>query len=199
MNIAYNGNRIIEVNLTSESPAPIDIGTTLKFTYSVHWAETDRPFETRFHRYLEFDFFEHQIHWFSVFNSFMMVVFLCGLVVLILLRTLRNDFAKYAREELDVEGMPHMGEDAGWKQVHGDVFRAPDRLVFFTALYGTGWQLLVLVLAVILYAMAGPLHGHMYEDRGEMVSTIIVCYAFSSAVAGYTSGGFYKYCDNFLA
>lgn len=32
----------------------------------------------------------------------------------------------------------------------------------------------------------------MYEDRGEMVSTFIVCFALSSAVAGYTSGSFYR-------
>ena len=192
LNIAFNQNRIIEVNLTSENPVPIEVKSKIKFTYSVHWTPTQKPFEKRFERYLEYDFFEHQIHWFSVFNSFMMVVFLCGLVVLILLRTLRNDFARYAKDDLDVEGMHVMGEDSGWKQVHGDVFRAPEQLILFTAMYGTGWQLLALVLGVIVYAMAGPLHGHVYEDRGEMVSTVIVCYAFSSAVAGYTSGAFYK-------
>jgi transmembrane 9 superfamily protein 3 len=166
LNIAYNLNRIIEVNLTSENPLPIEVGKTLKFTYSVHWVSTSKPFETRFQRYLEYDFFEHQIHWFSVFNSFMMVVFLCGLVVLILLRTLRNDFAKYAKDDLDVEGMHVMGEDLGWKQVHGDVFRAPDSLVVFTALYGTGWQLLILVLGVIIYAMAGTaytLYSYVFD------------------------------------
>jgi transmembrane 9 superfamily protein 3 len=109
---------------------------------------------------------------------------------------LRNDFARYAKkgdEELDLEGMEALGEDSGWKQVHGDVFRAPHYLTLFAACYGTGWQLLVLVLAVVLYAMAGPiLHGNMYEDRGEMVSTFIVCFALSSAVGGYTSGSYYK-------
>ena len=57
--------------------------------------------------------------------------------------------------------------------------------MLFSALIGTGWQLTVLVMGVILYAVAGPiLHGNMYEDRGEMVSTFIVCFALSSAVAG---------------
>ena len=42
-------------------------------------------------------------------------------------------------------------------------------------------------------AYSGPMHGYMYEDRGEMVSTFIICYALSSAVAGYSSGSFYKY------
>lgn len=35
-----------------------------------------------------------QIHWFSIFNSFMMVMFLTGLVAIILMRTLRRDFAR---------------------------------------------------------------------------------------------------------
>jgi transmembrane 9 superfamily protein 3 len=32
----------------------------------------------------------------------------------------------------------------------------------------------------------------MYEDRGEMISTFIVCFALSSTVAGYTSGSYYR-------
>jgi transmembrane 9 superfamily member 3 len=94
LSIGYKGNRILEVNLTSENPVPIEVGRKLEFTYSVHWLQSDKPFERRFDRYLEYDFFEHKIHWFSVFNSFMMVIFLCGLVALILMRTLRNDFAR---------------------------------------------------------------------------------------------------------
>ena len=43
-----------------------------------------------------------QIHWFSIFNSFMMVIFLVALVVLILFRTLNRDFARY--EQLETSG-----------------------------------------------------------------------------------------------
>lgn len=50
-------------------------------------------------------FFHVQIHWFSIFNSFMMVIFLTGLVSMILMRTLRNDYAKYAREDDDLESL----------------------------------------------------------------------------------------------
>jgi transmembrane 9 superfamily protein 3 len=49
--------------------------------------------------------FLSQIHWFSIFNSFMMVIFLTGLVSMILMRTLRNDYAKYAREDDDLESL----------------------------------------------------------------------------------------------
>jgi len=192
--ISYNGDQIIEVNLTSENPEPITAGKAYQFTYTVKWTKTDKTFDGRFDRYLEYDFFEHKVHWFSIFNSFMMVIFLCGLVAVILLRTLRNDFARYAKEdELDIEGIHGLKDDSGWKNIYGDVFRAPDYLILFSAMIGTGWQLLLLILAVILYAMAGPiLHGNMYEDRGEMVSTVIVCFALSSALAGYSSGSFYR-------
>lgn len=73
--------------------------------HSVKWEPTDVKFSRRFERYLDYNFFEHQIHWFSIFNSFMMVIFLTGLVSLILMRTLRNDYAKYRREEDDVEAL----------------------------------------------------------------------------------------------
>jgi transmembrane 9 superfamily protein 3 len=177
---------------------PITSGKKLRFTYSVKWHVTDKEFATRFNRYLEFDFFEHQIHWFSIFNSFMMVVFLCGLVALILLRTLRNDFARYAKgdgekEDAELGGALGLGEDSGWKQVHGDVFRAPEHLVTFSAMVGTGWQLIILVLGVILYCIAGRVHGYVYEERGELISSFIVFFALSSAVAGYASGSYYKY------
>jgi len=190
--VAYNGERIIEVNLTSENLQPIKPGTQLDFSYSVKWVLTEKPFEKRFERYLDYNFFEHQIHWFSIFNSFMMVVFLCGLVSLILLRTLRNDYARYTRDDDDVEGLDRVGEDSGWKQVHGDVFRAPKGLCAFAALVGTGAQLIVIVVAAVAFAILGELHGEVYEERGEMVTTFIVCYALSSTVAGYASGSYYK-------
>ena len=63
---------------------------------------TDISFGRRFDRYLDDDFFEHQIHWFSIFNSFMMVIFLMGIVSLILMRTLRKDYAKYVKEAGDL-------------------------------------------------------------------------------------------------
>ena len=45
-----------------------------------------------------------QIHWFSIFNSSMILIFLTGLVAMILMRTLRADYARYtARDEDDLE------------------------------------------------------------------------------------------------
>jgi transmembrane 9 superfamily protein 3 len=170
--ISHNGaGRIIQVNMTSSEPVVPVPSKPLAFSYDVRWkvaGPAEGTFETRFSRYLDYSFFEHQIHWFSIFNSFMMVVFLCGLVSLILIRTLRNDYARYTHDEDDLDvgpdgaltgdlhGSGGMEADSGWKQVHSDVFRKPRHLVLFAALLGAGWQLAALVVLVILLAISEP-------------------------------------------
>lgn len=141
--IRYNGNQIIHVNLTQESPKLIDAGKAFDMTYSVKWEPTNIMFAHRFDVYLDYPFFEHQIHWFSIFNSFMMVIFLSGLVSMILMRTLRTDYAKYARDDDDLETLERdVNEESGWKLVHGDVFRPPRSLALLSALVGIDEELL---------------------------------------------------------
>nr|DAD24290.1 TPA_asm: hypothetical protein HUJ06_025754 [Nelumbo nucifera] len=187
--VKYNRDQIIHVNLTQETPKPLEVGKKLDMTYSVKWIPTNVTFARRFDIYLDYPFFEHQIHWFSIFNSFMMVIFLTGLVSMILMRTLRNDYAKYAREDDDLETLERdVSEESGWKLVHGDVFRPPRNLVLLSAVVGTGAQLTMLVLLVILLAIIGML----YVGRGAIVTTFIVCYALTSFISGYVSGGLYS-------
>jgi transmembrane 9 superfamily protein 3 len=190
--IGYNGANIIEVNMTSEGAVPIEAGHTYDLTYSVHWVEMpERSFASRFDRYLDNNFFEHQIHWFSLFNSFMMVIFLCGLVTLILMRTLRADYVRYMRED-DEEGGGMdgggLGEETGWKQVYSDVFRKPADVAFFSALVGMGTQLALLALVVIGAAFAGSL----YVDRGAITTAGIVGFALTSFISGFFSGSYYR-------
>ncbi|KAG6477160.1 hypothetical protein ZIOFF_066412 [Zingiber officinale] len=187
--IQHNKDQIIHVNLTQENPKLLEPGKKFDMTYAVKWEPTNVTFARRFEVYLDYPFFEHQIHWFSIFNSFMMVIFLTGLVSMILLRTLRNDYAKYAREDDDLESLERdVSEESGWKLVHGDVFRPPRNLVFMSALVGIGAQLATLVLLVILLAIIGTL----YIGRGTIITTFIVCYALTSFVSGYVSGGLYS-------
>lgn len=51
-----------------------------------------------------------------------------------------------------------LGDEYGWKQVHGDVFRTPFNGLFFSALIGTGYQLISVVFCVIIFAIVGELY-----------------------------------------
>lgn len=212
LTLRYNGDRIVEATLVSERPQQIEAGRSFTLSYSVRWEETDLPFERRMDRYLESSFFEHRVRWFSLFNAFLLVAFLCGLVALILMRTLRADFARYLREEdglsLSSSGDAEMGgeageegeaggvviaasaaaDDSGWKQCHGDIFRRPPSVRLYSALLGTGVQLLLLAFIVVLSAFAGSL----YLDRGAVMRAALVAYALTSAVSGFISGRFYR-------
>jgi transmembrane 9 superfamily protein 3 len=202
--IYYNKDQVVKVDLTSDpkSLKLVKEGVQLEFALHVQFESTTEEFHSRFDRYLDQEFFKHPIHWFSVFNSFMMVLFLMGLVALILLRTLKKDYARYGLihdledgevDEDDKEALLHdKVEDAGWKQVHGDAFRAPTLLPLFAAVVGNGSQLVVLAFGVILFAVLGPIHGEVHEERGEMMQAILICYVFSTIVSGFMSGKYFK-------
>ena len=57
---------------------------------------------------------DDQIHWFSILNSLMIVLFLAGLVAMIIMRTLHNDFRRYEQMEASEE---EAQEETGWKLV----------------------------------------------------------------------------------
>lgn len=185
--ITYNENRVIEVNLTSENPIAIAPNSKITFTYSVSWHLTNTLFEDRFDKYLDDSFFEHQIHWFSIFNSFMMVIFLTGLVSMILMRTLRRDYAHLSREVDELDDLD-VSDELGWKQIHGDVFRPPSKLMLFSAMLGTGHQLILLVFSVLFLSIIGT----YYRSRGAIVTAFVICYTITSFVGGYGGGGFYQ-------
>lgn len=186
--ISYNGDRVIAVNLTSENPQLVEKGAQLSFSYSVTWVPTTVRFENRFDKYLDTSFFEHQIHIFSIFNSFMMVLFLTGLVSMILMRALKKDFARFSKEDDDSGDLDRdVGDESGWKQLHGDVFRPPPRLTLLSSLIGTGFHLTILIFCVIMFSILGAL----YRRRGTITTVFIVSYALTSFFGGYASGAYF--------
>ena len=46
-------------------------------------------------------------------------------------------------------------EEAGWKLVHGDVFRRPSHVIYLSGIYGTGIQFLFAILFSFVFALQG--------------------------------------------
>ncbi|XP_033117679.1 transmembrane 9 superfamily member 3-like isoform X1 [Anneissia japonica] len=186
--IGYNNDQIVDVNLTSEVKVKLEANVEIPFTYQVQWKKSNVLYNKRFDKYLDPNFFQHRIHWFSIFNSFMMVIFLVGLVSMILMRTLRKDYARYSKDD-DLDDMERdLGDEYGWKQVHGDVFRPASYPMFFSALIGSGYHISAVVFTVIMFAIT----GHLYEERGSLLGTSIFVYAATSPVNGYFGGSLYS-------
>ncbi|KAI0988117.1 hypothetical protein GJ496_007598 [Pomphorhynchus laevis] len=185
--ISYNNDRIIEINVTATDAKLLDHHTQLSFTYEVHWIQTNISFAQRFDRYKDIDFFQHQIHWFSIFNSFMMVIFMVCFVYLIMSRLLKHDIAAYNNEEfLDIE--KDTIDDYGWKQISGDVFRIPAYPMFFSVLIGSGFHVAITAFLCILVTIIGEL----YTERASFLSAVIFIYSSITPVNGYFGGSKYS-------
>ncbi|KAF9310667.1 hypothetical protein BG003_008305 [Podila horticola] len=186
----YNGDQIISAKVKPGNPVQIALTDTqlrVEFTYSVDWKATEKEFKSRFERYLDSDFFENKVHWFSIFNALMMVLFLTGFVSAMWIRYLRRDFARYDKET-GLNDFDHdLGDDYGWKQIHGDVFRPPANPMTFAAFVGTGHQLAWTSFFVILYTI----FGQEWTERASILTATIFIYAFMSMISGYSSASQY--------
>jgi transmembrane 9 superfamily protein 2/4 len=131
-----------------------------------------------------------QIHWFSILNSLVIVLFLTGMVAMILLRTLHRDISKY-NENFAVAEMTaeEAAEESGWKLVHGDVFRPPAFANIFAVVLGSGMQIIAMSVITMVFAAFGFLSP---EHRGALLQAFVFIFTCMGGVAGYTSARFHK-------
>jgi transmembrane 9 superfamily protein 2/4 len=128
---------------------------------------------------------DDQIHWFSIVNSLMIVLFLSGMVAMIMLRTLYRDISKYNQLETQEEAQ----EETGWKLVHGDVFRPPAHSDWLCVYVGTGVQFFGMMLVTMVFAVLGFLSP---SNRGGLMTAMLLLWVFMGLLAGYSSSRLYK-------
>mmetsp|Transcript_22061 Transcript_22061/g.50405 ORF Transcript_22061/g.50405 Transcript_22061/m.50405 type:complete len:617 (-) Transcript_22061:50-1900(-) len=184
-----NGDQIIEVDMEPSNLMPIFAGLELNLTYSVSWFQTNKEFKDRNQRYLDPKFFEHKVHWFSVVNSFMLGLFLCAVVAIILMKTLKRDFMRYSVTEAEeLESLDAGGDESGWKQVSGDVFRRPDHLAWLSVLHASGCHIFCTVFCTLMFSVMNS----YYAQRGATAGSMVISYLFTVIVGGYEGGRVFR-------
>ncbi|KAJ7084421.1 hypothetical protein B0H15DRAFT_396482 [Mycena belliarum] len=170
----------------TENPAPLllteDQTHTIRYTYRVTWNESDTPWATRWDNYLKI--FDPRIHWFSLVNSLVIVVFLCVMVSMILLRSVSRDISRYNAIDLSED----VQEDWGWKLVHGEVFRTPRNPMVLSVMVGNGAQLCAMVGVTLVFALLGFLSP---SNRGSLATVMMICWTFFGGIGGYISSRIY--------
>ncbi|DBA03293.1 TPA: hypothetical protein N0F65_011652 [Lagenidium giganteum] len=160
--------------------------TTVLYTYDVQYTKSDIPWEERWDRIISSKSSNDQIHWFSIINSLMIVLFLTGMIAMIMLRTLHRDIARYNEVQTTEEAQ----EESGWKLVHGDVFRQPQTSpLIFSVFVGTGVQVCCMSATTMLIALLGLLSP---ANRGSLLTTLLLLFVFMGSFAGYYSSRTYK-------
>ncbi|KAI9342886.1 hypothetical protein BDR26DRAFT_819379 [Obelidium mucronatum] len=160
--------------------------TKFQYAYSVTWEKSQTPWSTRWNKYLTLTASsEPRIHWFSLINSVVIVLFLSGMVGMILVRALYKDIARYNQ----IDSLEDPQEDFGWKLVHGDVFRTPVHSIFLSVMVGSGAQMFVMSGMTLLFALMGFLSP---SSRGSLSTIMIIFYVLFGSIAGYFSARLYK-------
>lgn len=216
-------NRIVSANLSAEVPVKIAVDQAYEFSFKVSFQKRgDIDFENRFLRFREAGFFEHSIHWFSIVNSFMMVLALAAFVIIILSRTLKSDYARFQKEDLErgkigglglgggggslvAGGLSSIGggassladesawpDESGWKLLAGDVHRVPLFPEMLCALVGQGWQLTIATLFIIALAFVT---SSLHTSKGAIVTYYVFVFSLTSLLGGYVGGSLFQtYC-----
>eukprot|EP01065_Artemidia_motanka_P016560 TRINITY_DN20203_c1_g2_i1.p1 TRINITY_DN20203_c1_g2~~TRINITY_DN20203_c1_g2_i1.p1 ORF type:complete len:644 (+),score=215.92 TRINITY_DN20203_c1_g2_i1:52-1983(+) len=151
------------------SPPPKGQTKSVVWSYSVKWVRKNVVWASRWDAYLNSSASskKSRVHWMNIINSLLVVVCLCGVVAMIVMRTLHLDFNRYNNPENQDE----MQEEVGWKLVHADVFRAPRRLQTFIVIVATGVQLLIVFVVTLIFALFGFLAPRF---RGALLTTLLL-------------------------
>ncbi|XP_042452172.1 transmembrane 9 superfamily member 7-like [Zingiber officinale] len=167
----------------SNVPQEVAEDAHVVFSYDVTFQSSDIKWASRWDTYLLMN--DDQIHWFSIINSLMIVLFLSGMVAMIMLRTLYRDIANYNQLESQDEAQ----EETGWKLVHGDVFRPPLNSGLLCVYVGTGVQFFGMTLVTMIFALLGFLSP---SNRGGLMTAMVLLWVFMGIFAGYASARLYK-------
>jgi len=155
----------------------------ITYTYDVQWIESSVRWASRWDSYLHMA--GGDIHWFSIMNSFVIMVLLSGMVAMILLRTLHRDITKY--NELATK--EDAAEETGWKLVHGDVFRRPEWAKLLCISVGCGVQLLGMAVLTVIFAALGFLSP---ANRGGLLQSMMLLFTFMGMLSGHTASRLYR-------
>jgi len=219
--IEYNANRVVGLNLHLSDPVftAHARNSTIRMYFDVDWNQSDIAFVNRHDLYLDRVFFESKVHWFSIINSFAVVVLFVGLVSAIVARTLKVDLDQYhvqehwSSDDEDDGALPALAGSfrrglSGGASGVSDVSNVASGLL----LAETGWKLLsgdvfrapprldLLCTAVgigmqlnflALLVISTTLAGSLYRSRGLTASLSLIGYFLTTGIAGYYSGGLY--------
>eukprot|EP00746_Dinoflagellata_sp_MGD_P031520 gnl/MRDRNA2_/MRDRNA2_174925_c0_seq1.p1 gnl/MRDRNA2_/MRDRNA2_174925_c0~~gnl/MRDRNA2_/MRDRNA2_174925_c0_seq1.p1 ORF type:complete len:596 (-),score=77.72 gnl/MRDRNA2_/MRDRNA2_174925_c0_seq1:116-1651(-) len=167
----------------TNEPFDMDQHDEIVFTYDVMWTWSELRWASRWDNYLQMT--GGQVHWFSILNSLMIVLFLSAMVAMILLRTLHRDIAQYN----EIATVEEAQEETGWKLVHGDVFREPPFSKVLVAFVGSGTQLLCMACVTLGFAVLGFLSP---AHRGGLLQSMMLLFTLMGCLAGYSSARMYK-------
>ena len=166
-----------------KDPQPLVEGNIL-FTYDVVFEYSDITLASRWDHYKTT---RVGIHWAGIVISEVLIVIISAIIVIILCRNLSVDISSYNYRVSQLEEI----NEYDWKQIAGDVFRAPSvNVLLLTSMLGTGTQLFLMIVATLFFGIFGFMNP---EQRSNILNIGILFFCFMGLPGGYIAALFYRF------
>ncbi|XP_073050846.1 transmembrane 9 superfamily member 10-like isoform X2 [Primulina eburnea] len=165
-----------------DSPLEIEDEKEIIFTYDVEFQESEIRWVSRWETYV--CTVDSHIHWFSVFHSFTVFIWLAIPMVSNVVPMMDNDISPYTKLKTQEEAAEVTEEETGWTIVRGDVFRPPKNSDLLCVFAGTGVQCFGMILVTMVSAALGFITP---SSRKGLMESLLFVWVFMGMFAGYTS------------
>lgn len=164
----------------------VENSDSIIFTYSVRFEETNISWSKRWNEILTIDY-SPKYHWISFFNTILNLIVMTFLIFYIFYKMIKKEFpSKGLTDNFDIQSPI---EETGWQLIHGDVFRSPNHSSKLVHFVGSGIQLLIGTLIVLIIAALGFLAP---LNMGSMITAIAVAFIIGAPFGGFVSSRLMK-------
>lgn len=175
------GEKLLE-NFKAE-PQPLIVGGIL-FTYDTIFEYSETKMASRWDHYKTTN---QSIHWAGIIISNLLIIILGVSIAVIITKNIKQDIDSYNYRVVQLESI----EEYGWKDVAGDVFRAPAiKPMLLSSIIGTGVQLFFMFSLTLFLGVFGFMNP---EKRVNILNIGILFFCFMGLPGGFVSSTIYKF------
>ena len=155
----------------------------IAFTYDVIFIKSNVSFSSRYDHYISLN---GTYRWAGLILSYVIILVLAIGVFEILKRTVKKDIDQYNNNAVISDIII---DEHGWKQITGDVFRAPPHPNALSAFIGTGFEIFCILIVSLILCLVGYIKP---EIKLKMINYIFICCITFSVISGYVSTFIYR-------
>ena len=164
-------------------PQPLT-GEKILFTYDVIFEKSNKTFALRWDHYKTSN---TKIHWIGIFLSESIIFGLTLFIIIVLVKNIKTEIDVYNTQIINFEFSGYYT----WKELSGDVFRAPLRnAMLLSSIIGNGFQLFCMLSVTLFLGSLGFLNP---EKRANLLNLGIILFCLMGLPGGYISAKIYQF------
>jgi transmembrane 9 superfamily protein 2/4 len=171
-------------NFLIKPQALTDTNNKILFTYDVIFEKSNITLGLRWDHYKTSNI---KIHWIGIFLSQLIVISLAIIIIMVLIKNIKSDIDIYNNKVINFEFVDFYT----WKELSGDVFRAPLRNpMLLSSIIGNGFQLFCMMTITLFL---GSIGFENPEKRANLLNIGIIFFCIMGLPGGYISAKIYQF------